>query len=540
MSDAETTGGAGDASARREPARSGRGGASRPPAGRRRHPLVADLTRTVAAVISVLCLVVTGIGWTLVHGLNKDLERPDGLDVSENVLDGAVDILLVGTDNRTDAQGNPLSQEELQTLRTGEEDSENTDTILLVRIPKDGSSATAISIPRDTYVDTRTVGKTKINGVYGSTKQQVLEHAMANSQDGKASEQDEKEAVKAGRNALINSVRDLTGVEVDHYAEIGLLGFVLLTDAVGGVPVCLKEAVDEPLSGAHFHAGVQTVMGSDALSFVRQRHELEAGDLDRIVRQQVFMAQLVKKILSAGTLADPSKLGKLTDAARRSFVIDDNWDFVDFAMKLKDISGGNVRFETIPVTSIDGVGENGESVVTVDRKHVHTFVAGFAGADAPKDTGAAPTTSAAPAGPPPSEITVDVVNATAQSGLAQGVAQALAEGGYVSGGISSDPEGAYTSHVSAAKAGDKSAAEVARALGGLPVQVDPAVPAGQVSVVLADDYTGPSGSLDSTATDTETESDSAYESTTVQEPLPPSLAKRPTFDAGDGSVPCVN
>ncbi|NED68278.1 LytR family transcriptional regulator, partial [Streptomyces sp. SID10244] len=67
--------------------------------------------------------------------------------------DGAVDILLVGTDSRTDAKGNPLSPSELKMLRSGEEVATNTDTILLIRIPNDGSSATAISIPRDSYVD---------------------------------------------------------------------------------------------------------------------------------------------------------------------------------------------------------------------------------------------------------------------------------------------------------------------------------------------------------------------------------------------------
>src|SRR5699024_4644101 len=162
----------------------------------------------------------------------------------------------------------------------------------------------------------------KINGVYAANKEAHLERAVASDPDGELTEEDQRAAVKAGRNGLIGAVEDLTGVQADHYAEIGLLGFVLLTDAVGGVPVCLNEPVDEPLSGANFRAGVQTVSGSDALSFVRQRHDLPAGDLDRIVRQQVFMSQLVKKILSAGTLADPSKLGALVDAAKRSFVID--------------------------------------------------------------------------------------------------------------------------------------------------------------------------------------------------------------------------
>ena len=496
-------------------------------------PLAARIGRALAALVSVFCLLVTGVAWSLFSGLNSDMSSAGGLDVGDGGLDGAVDILLVGTDNRTDAQGNALSQEELATIRTGEEDGENTDTILLIRIPEDGSSATAISIPRDVYVETSTVGGSKINGVYAATKEAYLERAVASDPDGALTEQDQRDAVQAGRNGLINAVQGLTGVQADHYAEIGLLGFVLLTDAVGGVPVCLNADVDEPLSGADFRAGVQTVSGSDALSFVRQRHDLPAGDLDRIVRQQVFMSQLVKKTLSAGTLADPSKLGALVDAARRSFVIDENWDFVDFAMKLQDISGGSVRFETIPVTSIDSYTEWGESIVTADPDQVAEFVSGFASSgDEAEEAEEAEETPAAGVGVDPAVVTVSVVNTTAIDGLAARVSGSLSELGYGVGDLLTDPAAAYTSHVAAGSSDDPAAYAVSDALGGLPVQVDPAVPPGAVRVVLAEDYTGPTG--DASATE------SSSPGTTTYAPLPPSIAQRPTFDAGGSDVPCVN
>lgn len=499
-------------------------------------PVAYRIGRAVAALVSALCLLVTGVGWTLFNGLSSDLTSADGLDVGDGGLDGAVDILLVGTDNRTDAQGNPLSQEELATIRTGDEEGENTDTILLIRIPEDGSSATAISIPRDVYVETSPVGGSKINGVYAANKEAYLERAVASDPDGELTGEDQLAAVKAGRNGLIGAVEDLTGVQADHYAEIGLLGFVLLTDAVGGVPVCLNEPVDEPLSGANFDAGVQTVSGSDALSFVRQRHDLPAGDLDRIVRQQVFMSQLVKKILSAGTLADPSKLGALVDAAKRSFIIDENWDFVDFAMKLQDISGGSIRFETIPVTSIDSFTEWGESIVTADPAQVSDFVAGFAStedreADAETTTDPEQTPTDAPTFDP-AAVTVSVVNTTAIDGLAAQVSGALTENGYTAGDLLTDPAAAYTSHVAAASADDDAAFAVSEALGGLPVQVDPALPDGSVRVVLAEDYSGPTSEAAGI--------ESASPATTTYAPLPPSIAERPTFDAGGSDVPCVN
>ena len=472
---------------------------------------------------------VTGIGWSLFNGLSSNLSSAGGLDVGGGGIDGAVDILIVGTDNRTDAQGNPLSQEELATIRTGEEEGENTDTILLVRIPEDGSSATAISIPRDVYVETNTIGPSKINGVYGANKEAALGRAVSNSPDGSLTDDDQRAAVQAGRNGLISAVEDLTGVRADHYAEIGLLGFVLMTDAVGGVPVCLNADVDEPLSGANFHAGVQTISGSDALSFVRQRHDLPAGDLDRIVRQQAFMSQLVKKTLSAGTLTDPGKLGALVDAAQRSFVIDENWDFVDFALKLQDISGGSVRFETIPVTSIDSFTEWGESIVTADPEQVSEFVAGFVSSEEPEEVDE--TSAALPPGLDPASVIVSVVNTTAIDGLAARVSGSLSELGYTPGDLLTDQAAAYTSHVAAHSAGDAAAFAVSDALGGLPVQVDPAVPVGAVRVVLAEDYSGPTGDAAGT--------ESASPATTTYAPLPPSIAERPTFDAGT-DVPCVN
>lgn len=496
-------------------------------------PLGARIGRTLGAVVSVFCLVVTGVGWSLFNGLSSDLSSAGGLDVGDGGLDGAVDILLVGTDNRTDAQGNALSQDELATLRTGEDEGENTDTILLIRIPEDGSSATAISIPRDVYVETRSLGGSKINGVYAAYKNDYLERAVASHPDGELTEDDQRNAVKAGRNGLISAVRDLTGVQADNYAEIGLLGFVLMTDAVGGVPVCLNDDVYEPLSGADFHAGVQTVSGADALSFVRQRHELPAGDLDRIVRQQAFMSQLVKKILSAGTLTDPSKLTALVDAAKRSFVIDENWDFVDFALKLQDISGGNIRFETIPVTSIDSFTEWGESIVTADPDQVAEFVSGFASTEDHDET-TEPTPAGQPDGVPgvdPADVTVTVVNTTAIDGLAARVSGALTELGYTAGDLLTDPAAAYTSHVASAAA-DDAAFAVSDALGGLPVQVDPALPPGAVRVVLAEDYSGPTGDAAGL--------ESASPQPTSYAPLPPSIAQRPTFDAGGSDVPCVN
>ncbi|EUA06753.1 cell envelope-related function transcriptional attenuator common domain protein [Mycobacterium xenopi 4042] len=140
----------------------------------------------------------------------------------------------------------------------GDETATNTDTIILVRVPNNGKSATAISIPRDSYVAAPGLGKTKINGVYGQVRE---EKRVSLVESGVPETEAEARGTEAGREALIKTVADLTGVTVDHYAEIGLLGFALITDALGGVDVCLKEPVYEPLSGADFPAGWQKLNG---------------------------------------------------------------------------------------------------------------------------------------------------------------------------------------------------------------------------------------------------------------------------------------
>nr|WP_143049001.1 LCP family protein [Rhodococcus jostii] len=487
------------------------------------------------AVLSVLALVVTGFAWRSIDSLRNNLATAGGLGLGGSA-DGAVDILMVGTDSRTDAHGNPLSQEELDSLRAGEEVASNTDTIVLIRVPNDGSSATAISIPRDSYVNVPGIGMSKINAAYGATKETERLKLV---EDGATDKEAEEESTKAGREALIESVADLTGITVDHYAEVGLLGFVLLTNAVGGVDVCLNEPVDEDMSGAHFPAGEQTLKGADALSFVRQRHDLPRGDLDRIVRQQVFMASLVGKVLSAKTLSDPGKLNELSDAVQRSVVLDDDWDIIEFATQLQDLAGGKVQFETIPVTDLNGMTDYGESIVEVKPKDVKKYVAGLVGEE---PTDSEETTTPETPKVDTSTVTVDVANASDVGGLANGVAEALNSLGYSQGEV-----GNYTGRsvsettVFAHSADDDSAKAVAAALGGLPTDTDTTLPEGSVRVVLSSDYQGPTS-----AETTSTTSSSSESSETGLEPVstggttPTPAPPGPPIDAGSSGPRCVN
>ncbi|MEV6429487.1 LCP family protein [Nocardia sp. NPDC051463] len=478
---------------------------------------MAGPLRLFIAAGAVLVLVSTGFAWHSVDYLISNIERIGNLGLGGG-RDGAVDILLVGVDSRTDAHGNPLSRDERAMLHAGNEVGTNTDTIVLMRVPNDGRSATAISIPRDSYVDIPGLGMGKINSAYGATKE--TERLKLTNQGVSAADA-ETQSTQAGRQALIKSVANLTGITVDHYAEVSLLGFVLLTDAVGGVEVCLNSPVDEWMSGADFPAGRQRLDGPQALGFVRQRHDLPRGDLDRIVRQQVFMAQLVAQVLTAKTLANPGKLQQLSSAVGRAVVLDDDWDVLSFLQQLQDLSGGQVKFETVPVTDLNSMTSNGESVVRVDPKAVKAYVASLV--DGKTDR---PTESTID----PSTVHVSVFNASGIGGLAGQVAQALTTKGFHEGLVGNYTGPSVTSsRVLATSTTDPKAKAVAKALGGLTVVADPSLSPESVSVVLASDYSGPGSAASSMF-------DLSGTSSATATPVPPA----PPIDAGQTGPKCVN
>jgi LCP family protein required for cell wall assembly len=487
----------------------------------------ARLLRVIAVSVALAIVVGTGVAWGKIRSFESGINQVSPLTLGEGGEDGAIDILLVGMDSRTDAHGNPLSESELATLRAGDDVATNTDTIILVRIPNNGKSATAISIPRDSYVEAPGIGKMKINSVYGSVHFEKMKELVE--QDGMEQAQAEPEAMEAGREALIKTVANLTSVTVDHYAEIGLLGFALITDALGGVDVCLKEAVYEPLSGADFPAGWQKLNGPQALSFVRQRHDLPRGDLDRVTRQQAVMASLAHEVISSKTLSSPATLERLQQAVQRSVVISDGWDIMEFAEQLQKLAAGSVAFATIPVLEENGWSDDGmQSVVRVNPIQVQEWVAGLLNEQDEGKTEELAYT--------PSKTTVDVVNATDVNGLAASVAAVLTEKGFAPGSTGNHEGGPVTSsQVQAPKADDLGAQAVSKDLGGLQVVESPSVAPDTVRVVLTNDYTGPGSGLDGSDPTLATADPVTAGSTDSAEPAP-----SPILTAGSNDAECVN
>ncbi|WP_229686563.1 LCP family protein [Longimycelium tulufanense] len=479
---------------RRGTSRTRESGAGRPPRGqarprpRRGGSLRAALTagKTVVALVSIAVISVTGFAWTKYNNLTDGLITTDVIARREGPkpADGATDILLVGNDSRTDAQGNPLPSEVLQQLRAGDNDGELTDTLILVRIPNDGRKAVGISFPRDSFVDIPGgYGKHKINSAFGRAKNDKVAELKQQGMDGREAEQ---KAKAEGRLALIRTIEKLTGATIDHYAEVNLLGFYKITKAVGGVDVCLNQPTRDSFSGANFPAGPQTISGGDALAFVRQRHNLLRGDLDRVVRQQVFMAGLARKMLSTGTLTDSGKLNALIDAVKQSVVLDQGWDVLGFARQMQGIAGGEISFQTIPVLSTELQTASDGVAVKVDPVQVRDFVASAIGAKPRQDRSAAEALEVNPA-----SVTVDVRNGTGVPGLAARVLDAVGAQGFGRGDAGNAASPRSVSVVRYAKGMEAAGRRLAELLGDLPSELDTTLPPSRVQVLLGTDYSGP-------------------------------------------------
>lgn len=342
--------------------------------------------RVLVALLSAAALVAAGMARDRVQTVRENVPTADVFTAEVERTappadDGADDYLIIGSDTRTDVQGNPLPDKVLRQLRTEASDGLNTDTIILLRVPKDGSKGYAISFPRDTYVSIPGYQDDKINAAYGVIKYRTAQKLRGEGKKDKA--EIERLSDTAGRSALTQVVHDLTGVRVDHFAEVNLYGFYLLTEAIGGVRVCLNHSTSDQNSGANFRRGVQTVSGGSALAFVRQRDGLPRGDLDRIVRQQAFLGSAMQQLLSAGTLTDSAKLSALTAAASKSVVVSPGLDILQLARHLGAMSTGAVEFVTIPVLAVGARNERGQSIITVDVPQVRQFVANLLGRQAP-------------------------------------------------------------------------------------------------------------------------------------------------------------
>jgi LCP family protein required for cell wall assembly len=292
----------------------GRRGAPFARHGRLRSPgLALAVLRFVAIGLCVVVVAGLGIAAVAVSRVDANVRTHEtalpgdtSTDIPEiGAYSGTVNLLLVGSDTRTGQKGhygaNPGS-----TLN---------DVNILIHISEDHTKATVLSFPRDLYVSRPSCANPAdtsqtLPAATGVKINSVLEYG--------------------GLGCVRDTVADLTGMTIPFAALITFDGVVEMSNAVGGVPVCVAKRIDDDYTGLHLAAGEHTMQGPTALKFLRTRHGVGDGsDVTRISSQQVFLSSLVRKMKSTSTLTDVTKLYGLAVAASQSMSLSSGLANVD-------------------------------------------------------------------------------------------------------------------------------------------------------------------------------------------------------------------
>ncbi|MER6285914.1 LCP family protein [Streptomyces sviceus] len=299
------------------------------------------LVLTLVAVLALLGLGAGGIWWATEHYGDQVARIPDAFPKGPRPPeptphDGGTTFLLAGVDSRS-RRPTTGSDATAQLWKYG---AQRSDTLMLVHLGDDEHSAAILSIPRDSWVAIPGHGSAKINAAFSW----------------------------GGPPLLIQTVEQLTGTRVDHFGVIDWHGFRSLTDAVGGVPVTVARDTYDPEQNRRFTAGTHVLNGEQALAYVRQRHGLPGGELDRIVHQQQFLRSLVGQIRGDVSITDPLGTDRMLDAITRTVSVDDrmsNGDLRALALGLRHLSSADTSFATAPIIRSDMI--RGQYVLILDK-----------------------------------------------------------------------------------------------------------------------------------------------------------------------------
>jgi LCP family protein required for cell wall assembly len=310
-----------------------------------RHPV----RNTFRALAVLLLLFVVGLfaipayAWSQVNRVD---EAPSGARPANQP---GTTFLLVGSDSRKG-----LTKAERHKLGTGNSAGQRTDTIMILSIPRGGKPA-LISIPRDSYLPVPGHGKNKVNAAYSL----------------------------GGPQLLVETVEQNTGLRIDAYLEIGFGGFVNVIDSVGGIEMCLPKAIKDKDSHINLPKGCQTLDGANALGYVRMRHADPLGDLGRVQRQRAMLTAVAKKGLSAGSILNPVRYWKLSQATADSLRLGEQTSFrnmVSLALAMRKVSGKEGLTLTVPVSNADASTPAGSAVLW-DTKAAGSMFAAIADGD---------------------------------------------------------------------------------------------------------------------------------------------------------------
>lgn len=312
----------------------------------RGHPLrhAFAVAGTALAVLVVSAVTVTAVAiWDVSSSLDKGVTLPADVSASAtpapdvNAIAGGVNLLLVGSDS---GGGDP---------RYGARSEHLNDVTMLLHIAEDHASATVVSFPRDLFVPIPQCAAAE-NRAGGY---------RAPGTDGGFTDKINTSLSYGGLGCVVATVQDLTGLSIPYAAEIEFNGVIAMSNAVGGVPVCVAQKIEDTHTNLVLEPGRHVLKGLEALQFLRTRYGLATGsDLARIGNQQSFLSSLVRVIKSDGTLNDPIKLYSLAKAAASNMVLSsrlqDLGTMVSIAAALRNIPLERVAFLQYPVDEVEG------------------------------------------------------------------------------------------------------------------------------------------------------------------------------------------
>ena len=488
---------------------------------RRRQMMFAG--RSVAALMAVLALVLTGGAWQWTASKNNQLNTVAALDLnSRDILDpnaqfGDENFLIVGVDSRIGQNA------DMGAGNTEDAGGARSDTVMLVNIPADRKRVVAVSFPRDTAITPiKCEAWDPTTGKYGPVWD---EESQSYGPDEVYTETKLNSAYSfGGPKCLVKVIQKISGLSINRFMAVDFAGFAKMVDALGGVEVCSTTPLEDYELGSVLpNAGRQLIDGHTALNYVRARQVTTEfnGDYGRIKRQQMFLSSLLRSLISKDTFFSLNKLNNVVNLFINDSYVDNiqTRDLVDLGQSIQGVSAGRVSFITLPTAGITD--ENGDEVPNNDAIRAlfdaiinddplpgendnnatttpMTDAVQAQDAVKPSETGAPTTEVVNAVTTEPQEVSVHVSNSTGTTGLGTTAATELEQHGFSVDAPDDYSEQLTATTVQYSPGNEQAAATVAAALG--QPAIERVTGMGQtVQVVLGSDFTGvktppPSGS----------------------------------------------
>jgi LCP family protein required for cell wall assembly len=298
------------------------------PRHRHRPPRSRRILKRIGVGVALLVMVLSGLAVVAYKHFEGNIDTADFLDGPRPTeeIKGPINVLVMGSDTREGANGT-----------IGGDSVGLSDTTILLHLSADRKYAYGVSLPRDAMVERPACPRKNGNGTDpGGVTQFNAAYAVG------------------GPACTVKTVEQLTGVRINHFVVVDFVGFKSMVNAINGVTVCVPTEVNDTVGHIKLPAGTYKVTGQQALDYVRVRHDLGAptGDIGRMKRQQTFISAMIKKVVSAGTLANPFRLTKFLNAATNSLTTDPGFanlkQLASLGSSLKSIGLDNIKFITVP------------------------------------------------------------------------------------------------------------------------------------------------------------------------------------------------